>query len=228
MKAQFWHERWESDQLGWHQDAPGELLVHTWTELELASTVPVFVPLCGKSLDMRWLRDRGHPIVGVELSPIACRDFFAEAGVRVEPRTEGAFDVFEADGFRLLCGDFFDLTADDVADVAGVYDRGSLIALPPEMRRRYAAHATAILPASVRILLLSVEYDPSRMDGPPHSVNRDEIETLFGGDFAIRLLHASEPAAPPPRFVERGLDAMRDTAWLLERTPGAASAGMGR
>lgn len=222
MKAEFWKERWEQDQLGWHQSEANAQLVREWPELGIDEGAPVFVPLCGKSLDMRWLRERGHPVVGCELSPIACRDFFAEAALSVEPAGDGRFERYEAGGYRLLCGDFFDLEAADLEGVAGVFDRGSLIALPPEMRARYAAHMADILPATVRILLLTVEYDQSVVNGPPHSVPGDELERLFGADFALTLQYRSDPAKPQqPRFVEAGLETWREAIWVIERHPGA-------
>lgn len=229
MKAEFWKERWAQDQLGWHQDAANAQLAREWPGLDLPGKAPVFVPLCGKSLDMHWLREQGHPIVGAELSPIACRDFFAEAGIEVAPKTEGGFDRYEAKGYRLLCGDFFDLAAGDLEGVAGVFDRGSLIALPPEMRARYAAHLSSILPSTVKILLLTVVYDQSVVGGPPHSVPTNEIEQLFGNDFALTLRHLSDPAPPQhPRFQKAGLPSWQESVWILERSPGGATGRIDR
>ncbi len=196
VKAEFWKDRWEQNLLGWHQTAANPELVREWPGLDVDTNATVFVPLCGKSLDMHWLRERGHPIVGCELSPIACRDFFAEAGIAVTPEPDGARDRYEAAGYRLFCGDFFDLTAADLDAVRGVFDRGSLVALPPEMRARYAQHLARILPDTVEMLLITIEYDQSVVGGPPHSVPTDEIEALFGRDFALRRLHLSEPSSP--------------------------------
>ncbi|MEZ5583009.1 MAG: hypothetical protein R3F37_09810 [Candidatus Competibacteraceae bacterium] len=41
---------------------------------------------------------------------------------------------------------FFALTETDVENVAGVYDRAALIALPPAMRQDYVEHLLGILP----------------------------------------------------------------------------------
>ena len=197
MHAGFWHERWEANQLGFHQETVNDRLREHWPTLGVARQATVFVPLCGKSLDMRWLRELGHPVVGVEVSPIAIRDFFAEAGIEPTTVTTGPFERSSGGGYELFCGDFFDLDAEALAGVAGVYDRASLIALPPETRARYAAHLAAILPEAVQILLITLEYDQARMSGPPHSVPDDEVRRLFGADFAIgppaRAPH--EPAA---------------------------------
>lgn len=221
MKADFWKSRWEQNQLGWHRTEANGALVRQWPGLGVDASAAVFVPLCGKSLDMHWLRERGHPIVGCELSPIACRDFFAEAGIPVTPEPDGTGERYEAAGYRLFCGDLFDLTRADLEGVGGVFDRGSLVALPPEMRARYAEHMTRILPDTVEILLLTVEYDQSVVDGPPHSVPTDEVEALFGQDFALRRLHLSEPSKPEqPRLAAAGLEAWQEAIWRISRTPG--------
>ena len=46
----------------------------------------VFVPLCGKTLDMVWLCQQGHTVVGCELSEIAALDFFKENSIPYETR----------------------------------------------------------------------------------------------------------------------------------------------
>jgi thiopurine S-methyltransferase len=225
MNADFWHERWETDQLGFHQTRVNDLLTRFWRDLEVARDTPVFVPLCGKSLDMIWLRQRGHPVVGIELSPIAVRDFFKENGLpdpsELGPAPGAAVEEpprgYASAGYTLYCGDFFALTRDTLAEVGAVYDRASLIALPPELRARYAEQMTRLLPASVSMLLITIEYDQRRMSGPPHSVPVAEIEALYGRDFSIETLWSSGEIAPTPRFQERGLERWNEVVLRLER-----------
>src|SRR5690348_16859061 len=111
MDRDFWHQRWADSQIGFHQSVTNPALVEHWDKLGLRADDGVFVPLCGKSLDLWWLRDRGHSILGVELSPVAVRDFFREAGVEPTSRREGPFVVSETERVRILQGDFFDLSA---------------------------------------------------------------------------------------------------------------------
>lgn len=217
MDAGFWHDRWQNDQLGWHQTEINATLAKHWPALGVAPDAGVFVPLCGKSLDMRWLRERGHPIVGVELSPIAVRDFFAEAEIEPTRRPHGDLETFEGGGYTLHQGDFFALTPADLRGVGGVFDRGSLVALPPEMRARYAAHLTTILPVGARVLLVTVAYAEGDMNGPPHSVPDAEVEARFADAFTLERIEHVGPQAPPERFLERGLKAMTESVWRLER-----------
>jgi thiopurine S-methyltransferase len=225
MNADFWHERWETDQLGFHQTRVNDLLTRFWERLEVTRDAPVFVPLCGKSLDMTWLRQRGHPIVGIELSPIAVRDFFAENGLpdatEIGAAPGSSVDLpprgYASGGYTLYCGDFFGLAPEALAEVGAVYDRASLIAFPPELRARYAEQMRKLLPPSVSILLITIEYDQELMSGPPHSVPVAEIEALYGRDFEIETLWSSGDIAPTPRFQERGLDRWNEFVLRLER-----------
>ena len=123
MEPGFWHERWERAEIGFHKQDINVHLQQFWHRLELRAGQRVFVPLCGKSLDLLWLAGEGHPVTGVELSPVAVEAFFHENELQPRRWREGAFEVWETDEIRILLGDFFALERRHVADCAGVYDR---------------------------------------------------------------------------------------------------------
>jgi thiopurine S-methyltransferase len=218
MNKEFWLERWERAEIGFHQNDVNPYLLRYWKELH-PGVGEVFVPLCGKSLDMLWLRQQGCKVLGVELSPIAVRDFFAENGMGLTHSSSGQFDFCEADGIRILCGDFFDLTKEDVAQVGVVYDRASLIALPLEMRERYARHLADILPPTTQILLITVDYPQAEMQGPPFAVSVGEVEALYGKYAEVRLLAQEDVLAQNPRFQQRGVSRMQENIFLLTTRP---------
>ena len=215
MEKSFWHERWERQEIGFHQNEINPFLARHWPELQLAPDAKVFVPLCGKSLDMLWLRKQGHPVLGVELSPIAAQTFFRENGYMPEHTAKRDFECYEAGNIRILCGDFFDLKKDDVKDVRTVYDRASMVALPPAMRERYVRHLLDILPPATRILLLSFDYHQPEMPGPPFAVSVEEVELLYKGRANIRLLSRHDTLDENPRFRERGLTRLQENIFLL-------------
>jgi thiopurine S-methyltransferase len=175
----------------------------------------VFVPLCGKSRDLLWLRAQGHTVLGVEISPIAVRDFFAENQLRVQARPDGYFERCEVDALTILCGDFFALTEAHLTSVAGVYDRASLIALPAEMRVRYAAHLQSILPAHAEVLLITVEYPPAQMAGPPFCVHPQEVEELYADCYTITPLYHQDVLAENAKLRERGLTELVERVYRL-------------
>lgn len=215
MKKEFWLERWERSEIGFHQDEVNPYLLKYWPELHAAQGGEVFVPLCGKSLDMLWLRQQGHRVLGVELSPIAVRDFFAENGMQLDHSRNGQFDCCEANDIRILCGDFFELTREHMVKVRAVYDRASLVALPPEMRERYARHLVDILPPRTQILLVTFDYLQAEMQGPPFAVSVSEVEALYGKHAEIQLLAQEDAMAKNPRFRQRGVSRMQENIFLL-------------
>jgi len=215
MEKGFWLERWKRQEIGFHQDEINPHLNRYWAELLPKPESEVFVPLCGKSRDMLWLRQQGHRVLGIELSAIAAQAFFDESGIT--PQREGSelFECYKSEGIRILCGDFFDLRQSDLANIGAVYDRASLIALPPDMRERYAQHLMAILPPATQILLITLEYPQHEMQGPPFAVTREEVEKLYGGHADVRLLAHLDVLAENPRFQERGLSQMMENIFLL-------------
>lgn len=189
MRPRFWHERWQQNQIGFHQDEFNPYLQTYWPKLQLPVGSKVFVPLCGKSIDMLWLRAEGYEVLGIELSPIAVHDFFAEHQLEPTISQQGVFELWEVDGLQILLGDFFQLTAADLATCQAIYDRASLIALPPDMREQYAVHLKQIAAAKPS-LLITLEYDQAVTGGPPFSVTAAEVDQYYADQYQIeRLAH---------------------------------------
>ncbi|MGZ8237562.1 MAG: thiopurine S-methyltransferase, partial [Methylobacter sp.] len=186
-----------------------------WQRLKLKPDSRVLVPLCGKSRDMLWLLGQGNRVLGVEISPIAVRDFFSENGLIPGLSQQGTFQCWEADGLAILLGDFFNLDESGVQDVGGVFDRAALVALPPELRQRYVQHLHDILPDTVDILLVAFEYDQSVMNGPPFSVSEDEIRLLYQQNYEITPLFEQDVLNEYPHMRARGLNYLQDKVYLL-------------
>jgi thiopurine S-methyltransferase len=222
MTPDFWLNRWQRSELGWHEDEINRHLAEHWPRLALPSKTAVLVPLCGKSLDMLWLASRGHRVLGIDISPLAAEQFFAEN--QLEPRVDalGPFQRYQVDEITLLVGDFFALGPEQVAGIGAVYDRASLIALPPEMRPRYVRHLAALLPAGVCSLLITLEYDQARMKGPPFAVVEPEVRALFAPAFELETLSVFDALPESPRFRARGLEALEERIYRLQRRDSAA------
>lgn len=203
MDADFWHNRWQEGRIGFHQSDVNEFLKCWWSSLKLPVKSTVFVPLCGKSKDMLWLAAQGHRVIGVELSEIAARDFFAEQNVQPDIEQAGDFVRYSANGVTIWCGDFFDLKPTDLEGVAAVFDRAALIALPKNMRLRYAEHLRALLPVGCQLLLVGMEYDESRLSGPPFNVPWAEISALFDHQGVLKILSEQMSEARGTPCLER-------------------------
>jgi thiopurine S-methyltransferase len=208
MNREYWLDKWERHDTAFHQDDVNADLRSFWQSLDPRPGETVFVPLCGKSSDMLWLRERGHAVVGVELSRSAVESFFSENGISVAWSRQGTFDVAESDRIRIFCGDVFDLTPDNLENVTAVYDRAAMVALPADMRERYVAHLTDVLAKGTRILLVTLDYPQQEMNGPPFSVSPAEVERLYSDRAQTSTLSRRDIIANEPRLAERGITSL--------------------
>lgn len=215
MQHNFWHERWQQNQIGFHKHEVNPFLQRYWPRLQRNSTGRVFVPLCGKSNDLLWLRTMGHRVVGVELSPLAVESFFSENRLQANVSKQGNFCVSAISGLRILCGDFFALQPKDLGPIEAVYDRASLVALPPDMRVEYAMHLSTLVSPKTQILLIAFDYPQHEMSGPPFSVEREEIDHLFGHWCDIELLASEDVLSHEEHFKQRGLTRLQENIYLL-------------
>ncbi|MDG4812326.1 thiopurine S-methyltransferase [Hydrogenovibrio sp. 3SP14C1] len=188
MEADFWHQMWRSGRVGFHQSNVNAFLATYWEKLNLEGHEQVLVPLCGKSLDMLWLSQQGHAVLGVELNKPALQAFLSEHNLQATSIQHPLFSGYEVEDMTLLCGDFFDLSAEDCASVKAVYDRAALVALPLKMRQQYAMHLKTILAPDVPIFLIAMDYDQSLQSGPPFAVSESEVKDLFGDMFDIEKI----------------------------------------
>jgi thiopurine S-methyltransferase len=216
MEPDFWHQRWQQNQIGFHQGEVNPYLRQYWTELNVPAPARVLVPLCGKSLDLIWLLQQGYTVEGVELSEVAVRAFFEEQGIAAQHSQQGEWQVWESDRLRLWCGDFFNLTAAQLGPIDAVYDRAALIALPAAMRQQYVRHMQTLV-GEVPHLLITLEYPQAQMDGPPFSVEQTEVDSLFGERYeGSQSHHCDDVLSATPHLQQRGLDHLNECAYLLQ------------
>ena len=221
MQVDYWLKKWSEEKIGFHQDRVNKRLRDYWASLDLVDGAPVFVPLCGKSLDMLWLHQSGHPVLGVELSEKAVESFFAENDLPFDQRRDEHFVIYSgkdhAQGIELMVGDFFALTPAHLSHCQAFYDRAAMIAMGEDMRAQYTAHLGQIVAKGTTGLLLTIAYDQSRMEGPPFSVTDDNARTLLGKDFDIaELAHYSGPERLG-NLANRGLETLDERVYLLTR-----------
>jgi thiopurine S-methyltransferase len=189
--ARFWHERWEKNEIPFHEGKPNPIIVKHFGCLALKKGARVFVPLCGKSLDIGWLLAKGYSVAGAELSEIAVAQLFD--GLKLLPKISkaGALKKYSAKGINVFVGDVFKVTRAKLRRVDAVYDRAALVALPEEMRRRYAAHLVRITNGAPQ-LLVTYDYDQSVMPGPPFSISNVELVERYGKKYRLILSASSK------------------------------------
>jgi thiopurine S-methyltransferase len=209
MDGDFWRGRWRDNAIGFHQPAANPLLTRNFPALGLEAGARIFVPLCGKSLDLGWLLGQGFRVAGAELVETAVEQLFAELGREPTIRKLGRLTHYSSDGIDVFAGDAFDLSAEMLGRVDATYDRAALVALPETLRPRYAAHVIAIAEGAPQILV-SFDYDQSLTDGPPFSVDAEEVRALYSGAYDVALVESVEVTL-------KGTCPAKEQVWRLAR-----------
>lgn len=210
MKAAFWHEKWQNNEIGFDQAKVNPLLTTHFEALQLVPESKVFVPLCGKSIDMLWLLQQGMHVVGVELSEDAIQRFFKELKVTPEVLKWDEFVCYQAENLTLYVGDFFALKASHLGDIAASYDRAALVALPEDMRSDYCRHLRLITSDAPQ-LLITFDYDPTEHAGPPFAISADEVINHYGQSHQIKLLESI-----PVKGGLKGYCEASEQIWLIQ------------
>ena len=194
MNSKFWQQRWQEGRIGFHQSDVNPELIKHFSNLALPAGSQVLVPLCGKSVDMVWLAHAGYDVVGIELVESAVQAFFAEQNI-MPTITEF---ISAADGSTLkryqgqLAGqtitlwvaDIFALSPTAIGGIAAVYDRAALIALPETMRADYSTQIIK-LSNNAPQLLITLNYEQSKKDGPPFSISREQLQQYYDANYKI-------------------------------------------
>jgi thiopurine S-methyltransferase len=201
MDPAFWKSRWAEGKIGFHEGKPNSYLERHHDKL---ATYPrVLVPMCGKAEDLAYLAAHGHEVVGIELVEDAVKAFFAEHGLEPEIAQHGALVEYTAPQLKIFAGDLFAAKRDVIGPIDAIWDRGALVALPDDMRRRYVDHLRAFGPK--RVLVVAYEYDQALMQGPPFSVEEGELRALYDNCEVEFLSEAPDPRDRPdwPPCMER-------------------------
>ncbi|NEP63206.1 MAG: thiopurine S-methyltransferase [Symploca sp. SIO2G7] len=210
MDTSFWHQKWKNNSIAFHRSDANPLLVKHFQELSLESGRRIFVPLCGKTLDIAWLLANGYRVAGVELVEIAIRQLFEE--LEIAPNVVDFYTIkcYSARNIDIFVGSIFDLPGQMLGPVDAIYDRAALVALPKTMRDRYTAHLTEMTDTAPQ-LLITYGYDQTQMAGPPFSISNGEVEQHYGHSYRLKLLSSHDV----PNGL-KGQCAAKETVWLLK------------
>ena len=187
MHHDFWHDRWTKQEIGFHEGQVNALLARYFSALALPQQARVFIPLCGKAVDIEWIASQDCEVIGVEFNESAVEQFFAERNLSPNIKIVGDHVCYSYENIRLFVGDFFALTPEQLGHIDAVYDRAAMVALPPEIRQRYVRRLP-MLTEQCPMLLITFVYDQSALSGPPFSIDMQEIEKHYSHHFSIKCL----------------------------------------
>ena len=214
MDKEYWHRKWQSKEIGFNQLQPNKLMQRYFSTLKLTPACRVFVPLCGQSIDMLWLAGQGYQVIGVELSQVACSTFFKENKIPVKITELTDFILYSSDAITIFCGDFFKLDHTILNKIDAVYDRAALIALPIDIRKSYSEHLIKLTTPAAAMFLITTMYNQNEMQGPPFSVDENEVIALYSAHFEIHQLY-SKQFEVPIHLQAKGLFQATEQVYLL-------------
>ncbi|KTD46667.1 thiopurine S-methyltransferase [Legionella rubrilucens] len=214
---QFWHALWESGNLPFHRLSVNDDLIQFWPSLKTPDNPSILVPLCGKSLDLLWLVEHGATVTGIELSELAVQQLAAENHLSLKQQVIDDCLCYSSPALTLWIHDLFTLPENLIEPADGLYDRGALVALPAPLRAAYTARCLLWLKSKGRILLKTLTYEKTLMEGPPYSVTADELTALYPGCTLQLLKESQRRMDESDSLFVRGLREVIDYVWLIER-----------
>ena len=209
----FWHNRWQTQQIGWHRDAYNDLLTKHWERIGSNKGDEVLVPLCGKSLDMLWFASQGYTVVGLEMVEEAIQAFFDENKLDVVRETMHEQIHHTSEPFTIIEGDFFNLKA-GLTQADAWYDRAAMIAIPPTMREAYVEQIRQLTKPNAVGLLITFTYPQKEMEGLPFSLSDNDVKELFSNGFEVECLEQIDLTDEK----DRGLSQVKSSVFRIKRT----------
>lgn len=220
MEEEFWKNAWSEGNTGFHRDDFHPELIEFFPKLNLPKTAKILVPLSGKSKDLLWLSHNDYYPYGVEVVPQAVSEFFSENFLE-EPTLakKGPLNIYTHEVNSVIHGNFFDLLDQGFQGYFdGFYCRASIVALPKDMREKYARELGKLLTKGAKGLMITFEYDQSLVEGPPFSVEEKEVHEIFSSDFKITRLDSKSHKPKAGKFKGAGIPKFTQVVYQLEKT----------
>lgn len=219
-----WSKCWINKSTNWHRSiySPDLLRFYPSCIAKMGRKSTVLVPLCGKTLDLIWLAGNGEKVIGIEVVEQACHEFFRENNIPyvVEKVQSGDCRIFtsqvDALDITIFNCDFYALTVELTGRRCdAVWDRGSFVAINPDMRIPYAKQLASLMNNGGKSLLSALEYDyRERHDpGPPFCISEDVVHDAFSAFASIIRLQTS--VLPKERFESYGLSCVEEHIFQL-------------
>ncbi len=206
MEKEFWEKAWDERNIGFHMSETNTFLKWAFDNKVIQKNKTALVTLCGKTLDLIYLRDLGFEVYGVELAEKAVLEFFNENSLEYSVKQTENFKIFESKGITIFCGDLFKLLPTHLPEIDFIYDRASNVALPPEMRENYYAKIKELSSDDTEMLLLTGHSLENDSHGPPFSISKDEIEQAYKPySQEFKLLHEEKKKITSKRLLEQGI-----------------------
>ncbi|CAC5361199.1 TPMT [Mytilus coruscus] len=180
MTVDKWTKLWKEDKTNHTPKLCTMFTKHVDKLINSRERVKTFVPLCGKAVEIKWLWDKGHEVVGVNCGDKALKEFFEENKIGYSvvniPAVKGKLYKSEDGRIRLYCCDFYQFNSAIESGFGAVWDHsGSLIAVDLAEQEKYVDIIKSLMGEKCVNLTVLDEL----------SVNYDKIRTWFTDGFRV-------------------------------------------
>jgi thiopurine S-methyltransferase len=214
IENNFWLKVWENNDIPFHADTVKTDLIEFFPSLNLQKDARILVPFCGKSKDLIWLSDQGYEVIGIEISRIACEDFFRELGVQPSIIKKTSCTVYQHNNIQIICADLFNLTKNDFPKIHAIYDCKALIALQHDIKKKYVKHLLSCVDHDIQILLFTIDTE-ANVQGPPFPISDAETHALYA-DFEVIKLKKNRISDLPSHLIQKGFREFDEKVFLLK------------
>jgi thiopurine S-methyltransferase len=193
-----WQQKWESDTPKWHKDHVHEMLQKHYDYLSGGmSSCSIYVPMCGKTLDMKWLAELGHNVVGCDVIEKSAELFYNENNISFEKYNDDGFIIYKSTDqnlkIKFYVGDVYKCVSDRIGTFDAIWDCNAFGAVDKEDRERYISLMSSLLKPSGRLLLCANEYDQALRWEAPHTIPSQLVKELFGHEgFSVELVGSTD------------------------------------
>lgn len=210
MNKVFWNNKWENNEIGFHQNNVTPLLkkyLHYFLDKNSIKK-SCLLPLCGKTFDLIYLSEFFKEVTGVELIKKAIEDFYIENNLEMRTRNSS----ISSKNIEIFNEDFFSFNKSENKKYSYIFDRASLIAISPVSREKYVQSIKRSMSTNCKIFLITIEYKQDQIEGPPFSLSDDDVKSLFK-DFKLEKLCRESVIGQNQKF--KGLNIFQ-SAWLIK------------
>ena len=133
-----------------------------------------------------------HKVHGVEIVEKAIIEFKEENTAYWTHSTVSEFEKFSSSEIDLYLGDFHRFSKLDM-NYESIFDRASMIALPPEMRKVHAKELSTLTKKSGNILLITLEYPQEKVAALHFLFQKMRWKIFLNMNFTLRKLPTNQP-----------------------------------
>jgi thiopurine S-methyltransferase len=141
----------------------------------------------------------------------AIQELFSELKIKPQIIQINNFKHYFAENIDIFVGDIFELTKEILGSVDAVYDRAALVALPKDLRIKYAQHLMQITDKAPQLIVV-YEYNQNEMSGPPFSIKEAEVTQHYGNNYHLKRIASTDVPGGM-----KGQIPAKENVWLLEK-----------